>query len=922
MKKKLASSRMRPHCGASFFAKHLTSSIVSIVGAASLCTAQAHAQTHAQTRGQEQTAEQDAQKEDEILVPPELLSAVDPLYPEDALREGINGEVTMEIDIDAEGAVSAVSVVTSPDPRLAKAAMGAATNMEFAPATVAGKPIAVRIVYTLTFTIDEQAREALLSEEEAQRLIDEANTKQQRELAPINLRGRIFVAGERQVIAGATITVEDTNLTTETDENGVFILHGVPSGAQKVVVESSGYEAFISTENIKSNVVTELKVYLVPRQTAGLETVVRERRAKREVSERVLTQKELTRVPGTFGDAIRAVQRLPGVSRAPFGLGAVLVRGGAPEDTAILIDGHLTRILFHLGAGPSVINSDLVKQLEFYPGGFGARFGRAIAGAIDVVTRDPKSEQWSGRANIDLLQTGFRLEGPMLGGSFFFAGRRSYAAEVLNIGDTIVKVANLNISSFTLAPRYQDYQLKTTWKMGAGQTFSLNVFGSDDDLDFALDAASLNPAAPSSAGISVGFHRVNPVWKFTSPQRNENGQPLVKAFISPMAERSYSENRFDASQFRLDADRFGLRAEAEFRLWPQLGITIGTDDIYSVFTAGTDLPFLVPDERLFPRPVVSDAPRFIIDDTVYGANYAFYTEADLTLGNLLIIGGLRADFWTYYDEIRTSIDPRLTVHYQMLDSVSLKGSLGVYHQSATPFELSKDFGNPALPLESGWQASLGAEVALTNSLDVDWQIFYRGTDDLAELVINPGALNTSGEERIQPVGEGRAYGSEVLLRQRLDKGFFGWIAYTLLRAEEKENTDEPWILNPFDQTHILSIAASYQLPYGFELGGAVRYVTGSPTTLAIGGNFDGDTGRYLRVNGQRRGGRVPPFFQMDARVDKKFIFDTWSLALFLDLQNATNNQNFEFFQYNYNFSEIQGFPGLPILPVFGAEASF
>jgi hypothetical protein len=57
-------------------------------------------------------------------------------------------------------------------------------------------------------------------------------------------------------------------------------------------------------------------------------------------------------------------------------------------------------------------------------------------------------------------------------------------------------------------------------------------------------------------------------------------------------------------------------------------------------------------------------------------------------------------------------------------------------------------------------------------------------------------------------------------------------------------------------------------------------------------------------------------------VDKRFTFDTWQLGLFCDLQNATNRQNYEFFTYNYDFTEVQGFPGLPILPVLGAEASF
>jgi hypothetical protein len=126
----------------------------------------------------------------------------------------------------------------------------------------------------------------------------------------------------------------------------------------------------------------------------------------------------------------------------------------------------------------------------------------------------------------------------------------------------------------------------------------------------------------------------------------------------------------------------------------------------------------------------------------------------------------------------------------------------------------------------------------------------------------------------------------------------------------------------YDQTHILSIAASSELPWGLELGGAFRYVTGDPVTFAQGGLFDGDTARYAREQGIFRGTRLPAFMQLDVRVDKKFTFDTWSLALSLDVQNATNAQNFELFTYNYNFTAVQGFPGLPIIPVLGAEASF
>jgi len=874
------------------------------------------------------------------IAPPELVAEADVVYPPDAFREGVSGPVVLDVDLGDDGTILRVAVREAPDPRLAWAALGALTNYELLPAREIfddgdERAIAIRFAYTLTFTIDEAERERVLAEDEARRLAAEAET------APVNLAGRVRVAAEPAVVSGAIVTVEGTDLEAVTDERGDFEMRGAPEGRVVIVVDAAGFgEGRVVLEDVAANERSDVVVYLERRVNSRHELVISERRTQREVTKRVLTQKELTRVPGTFGDAIRVVQRLPGVQRAPFGLGAVLVRGGSPEDSAILIDGHLSRYLFHLGAGPSVLNTDIVERLEFYPGGQGARFGRAISGAIDVVTRDPDTEQWSGKTTVDLLATSFKLEGPLTEDkklALFAAGRTSYVAEVLNAGDVITRVAGLDgVNLLTLAPRYADYQGKLLWKLpplpGFQQAMTFSLFGAHDTLDLALDPSGLGPAAPSNVGITTGFHRFNPVYRLRSTTTNDGGEPVVRAFVSPIGEVTYSENRFDVSQFRLDIQRVGLRAEVEFRPMQDLGIAFGTDDSYALFTSTVDVPFFLPDERLFPRPVVSDPPRFLATDDVFGTSTSFYVDSDVTLGPVKFLMGARADLWTFYDQTRVALDPRFAFRAQLLPFTTLKGNLGLYHQTPSPFFMAKSAGNPDLPLEYGWQTGLGLETWLTRSLDVDVQVFFRNADDLAESVTgnNPTRFVVTGAPRIQAVGLERAYGAELLVRQRLDDGVFGWVSYTLMRSEERQEKATGiegaeatgWRSTEVDQTHNLSIAVSSQLPWGLELGGAFRYVTGNPATLAQAGVFDADDGRHERVNEPARSSRLPPFVQLDLRVDKRFVFDTWALGLYLDLQNATNQQNFELFQYSYDFSTVQGFPGLPILPVFGVDASF
>ena len=103
----------------------------------------------------------------ETMTPPTLAHSVDPAYPDDAFREGVAGDVVMDVEVAADGGVARVVVLQAPDARLAWAALGALTNFAFEPAHMTfadghAHAIAVRLTYSLTFAIDQEARQALL----------------------------------------------------------------------------------------------------------------------------------------------------------------------------------------------------------------------------------------------------------------------------------------------------------------------------------------------------------------------------------------------------------------------------------------------------------------------------------------------------------------------------------------------------------------------------------------------------------------------------------------------------------------------------------------------------------------------------------------------------------------------------------------
>ena len=79
---------------------------------------------------------------------------------------------------------------------------------------------------------------------------------------------------------------------------------------------------------------------------------------------------------------------------------------------------------------------------------------------------------------------------------------------------------------------------------------------------------------------------------------------------------------------------------------------------------------------------------------------------------------------------------------------------------------------------------------------------------------------------------------------------------------------------------------------------------------------------YVASYGQTNSSRLPPFNQLDIRVDKTWTFDHWTLNVFLDLLNAYNRRSIEGVANSYDYANHQNVTGLPILPSIGLKGEF
>ena len=262
-------------------------------------------------------------------------------------------------------------------------------------------------------------------------------------------------------------SVEAADATAETDTDGRFTLRGLPVGPVKVRIVSSAHHNLTVDEVIEAGKVKEVEYRMNRKRYGAFESVVRGARERKEVAVHEVAVQELTTVPGTQGDVLKVIQDFPGVARAPFGLGLLIVRGSAPQDTVVYMDGVQIPLLFHFLALTAVVNSDVISGLDFFPGNFSAYYGNAMGGAVEIHTRDPKHE-WHGAGHVDLYDGAAMVEGPVGDGSFFASVRRSWVDEVLK---AVVP------SGLTVAPVFYDYQVKYVHSLWGGQG-SLFAFGS------------------------------------------------------------------------------------------------------------------------------------------------------------------------------------------------------------------------------------------------------------------------------------------------------------------------------------------------------------------------------------------------------------------------------------------------------------
>ncbi|MCA3013288.1 MAG: TonB family protein [Myxococcaceae bacterium] len=840
---------------------------------------------------------------------PALLERVEATFPPELLDAGVGGTVVMQLDLGADGSVTDAQVVQSAGAAFDREALAAVRRFRFTPAEVDFVPAPVRIQFSYQFFFRQQVVEVPLP--------PDAGTA-----GVVNFTGLVLERGTRDPLPDTQVVVGEGDLAREalTGPDGRFALEGVPSGAQRVVVLRPGSAKFETTERFSAGQRTDVTYYVRKQLYGTYETVVRAPKERKEVAQVTLRQEEIRLIPGTNGDAFRVVQNLPGVARAPFGLGFLVIRGSKPWDTRTFVDEAPVPLLFHFGGLFSTYNSSLLESLTFQQGNYGAEFGRGIAGLVTATARTPSKKGVHGSFDVNIADVSGLIELPLSQEwSVAVSARRSYVDAFLPAVLSLIPGATETVG-FTVAPRYWDYQARLEWKPATGKRrFFVSFFGSSDQLVAALPNPALDPEGRATFGTSIAYNRL--VFG-------------VDAKLSGRVDfRSRTTLGLDDVGFSAGSDLF-----ARSRLFPVITrntFTIDVPEAKLTLATGLDLQLLPygleiqspPLPRVGAIPDPFGSRRLVsVKTNVFMAEPAAFGEAVWQpVTGLKLVGGLRGDYNSLMN--KAWADPRLSALWQVHERVLLKGGAGLYHQPPDYRQglLTREFGNPDLQPEGARQYMVGGEVRVTDAISLDVQLYYKDLFNQARATLAGSTSDFSGGG--SPVlygsfGRGRSFGAEVLLRHQLTKNFFGWVAYSLSRTERDFRGGTVWALAQFDQPHNLVVVASYKLPLDFIVGARVRYTSGPLRTPVVGAIYDVNGNYYFPIPGEQFSERLPDFFQLDVRLDKRFVFQSWVLALYLDVQNVTNRRNVEAVQNAYDYSAQTYITGLPILPVLGVRGEY
>ena len=720
------------------------------------------------------------------------------------------------------------------------------------------------------------------------------------------IHGKVIDQKNRQGIPYANVYIEGNIQTgTATDSIGRFQIDNAKPGIHRLVVSCIGYKSKLTSEYMVSARTPFIEVELEEdAQILGEVTISPSplrRTTESPVSLFVIGLQDIEKIPGANRDISRIVRSFPGVSFSPIGYrNDLIVRGGGPSENRYFMDGIEIPNINHFSTqgasgGPvGIINSDLVREINFYTGAFPANRSGALSSVLDfsLFNGNPERQDFKatlGASEVSLSGSGHFSEKT----TYLFSARQSYLQFMFKLLG-LPFLPNYIDGQFKIKTRLNDKHELMFLGLGGIDRMKLNTDEKNEENEFLLSYLPVVHQDTYTLGASYKHYGgTNTQSLFLSHSYLNN---RMTKYVNN--DESSEENlmlRLRSSEQKTSL-RFENRSSIGKWTWKQ-----GAEMSYSRYTNHT-----------IQRFYTNQQASWIDYQTDLGIwSWGGFVSGDYTSPNQRLTSsfGIRVDASNLAKMKNPfhQLSPRISANYTFNEHWSVAGNVGLYYElppyTALGFKDNKgNWVNRELKYQRVASGSVGVNWRPVHQVIFSMEGFYKRYSQMPLCILDNIPLACKGNdygifgnEALVSSAQGRAYGVELLAKWHVPDKINASASLTLYQSEYRNNKNSPYLPSAWDNRYILNMSCVWDLPRQWSLGAKLSMIGGSPYTpydieksaLVEAWNAQGrpyyDYGLYNTE-------RLSSFAQLDLRIDKNYYFKQWRLGWYVSIQNATGSK--------------------------------
>jgi hypothetical protein len=233
------------------------------------------------------------------------------------------------------------------------------------------------------------------------------------------VRGNVYEKETGNPVIFCNVALEGTNLGATTDLDGFFVITNVPVGNYKLTATYIGFDTVSASITIKKGAIVYQALNMVENgiqlEEVSISAAKEQARTTVNISQVSVSQKQIKALPSVGGEAdiVQYLQVIPGIISTGDQGGQIYIRGGAPVQNKILLDGLNIFNPFHSIGFYSVFETELIKNVDVLTGGFGAEHGGRISAIVDITTKEGNKSRTSGFLSGGPFMMKGLVEGPL-----------------------------------------------------------------------------------------------------------------------------------------------------------------------------------------------------------------------------------------------------------------------------------------------------------------------------------------------------------------------------------------------------------------------------------------------------------------------------------------------------------------------------